>query len=137
MSQWWVEYCYPKAQLFSATPKHLRSVPWWLTLIRVPSLSSTVTRTVCAEQCDGRCYGPYVSDCCHRECAGGCSGPKDTDCFVSLGVSLLLLLSLSFLVGLRHIESLIKIRSSLTILGLRKMLCLPIILSLTRWLLIT
>lgn len=45
-----------------------------------PSL--TVTKTVCAEQCDGRCFGPYVSDCCHRECAGGCSGPKDTDCFV-------------------------------------------------------
>uniref|UniRef100_A0A4W4GP96 receptor protein-tyrosine kinase n=1 Tax=Electrophorus electricus TaxID=8005 RepID=A0A4W4GP96_ELEEL len=40
-----------------------------------------VTKTVCAEQCDGRCFGPYVSDCCHRECAGGCSGPKDTDCF--------------------------------------------------------
>uniref|UniRef100_A0A3Q3BPT6 receptor protein-tyrosine kinase n=1 Tax=Kryptolebias marmoratus TaxID=37003 RepID=A0A3Q3BPT6_KRYMA len=37
--------------------------------------------TVCAEQCDGRCFGPYVSDCCHRECAGGCFGPKDTDCF--------------------------------------------------------
>uniref|UniRef100_A0A8C5HWM1 Receptor protein-tyrosine kinase n=1 Tax=Gouania willdenowi TaxID=441366 RepID=A0A8C5HWM1_GOUWI len=43
--------------------------------------SHTVTKTVCAEQCDGRCFGPYVSDCCHRECAGGCSGPKDTDCF--------------------------------------------------------
>ncbi|KAM4559716.1 receptor tyrosine-protein kinase erbB-4-like isoform 4-T4 [Odontesthes bonariensis] len=41
----------------------------------------TLTKTVCAEQCDGRCFGPYVSDCCHRECAGGCSGPKDTDCF--------------------------------------------------------
>lgn len=46
-------------------------------------VSSTVTKTVCAEQCDGRCFGPYVSDCCHRECAGGCYGPKDTDCFVS------------------------------------------------------
>uniref|UniRef100_A0A671VDT7 receptor protein-tyrosine kinase n=1 Tax=Sparus aurata TaxID=8175 RepID=A0A671VDT7_SPAAU len=45
------------------------------------SFSSTVTKTVCAEQCDGRCFGPYVSDCCHRECAGGCYGPKDTDCF--------------------------------------------------------
>lgn len=44
--------------------------------------SWAVTKTVCAEQCDGRCFGPYVSDCCHRECAGGCSGPKDTDCFV-------------------------------------------------------
>uniref|UniRef100_A0A7N6B7J6 Receptor protein-tyrosine kinase n=1 Tax=Anabas testudineus TaxID=64144 RepID=A0A7N6B7J6_ANATE len=43
--------------------------------------SWAVTKTVCAEQCDGRCFGPYVSDCCHRECAGGCSGPKDTDCF--------------------------------------------------------
>uniref|UniRef100_A0A8C6KM74 Receptor protein-tyrosine kinase n=1 Tax=Nothobranchius furzeri TaxID=105023 RepID=A0A8C6KM74_NOTFU len=43
--------------------------------------SCAVTKTVCAEQCDGRCFGPYVSDCCHRECAGGCSGPKDTDCF--------------------------------------------------------
>lgn len=41
-----------------------------------------MTKTVCAEQCDGRCFGPYISDCCHRECAGGCSGPKDTDCFV-------------------------------------------------------
>jgi len=47
-----------------------------------PSLPRAVTKTVCAEQCDGRCFGPYVSDCCHRECAGGCSGPKDTDCFV-------------------------------------------------------
>lgn len=46
------------------------------------STSRAVTKTVCAEQCDGRCFGPYVSDCCHRECAGGCSGPKDTDCFV-------------------------------------------------------
>ncbi|KAF5922620.1 hypothetical protein HPG69_017994, partial [Diceros bicornis minor] len=50
----------------------------------VNDINSTVTRTVCAEQCDGRCYGPYVSDCCHRECAGGCSGPKDTDCFACM-----------------------------------------------------
>uniref|UniRef100_A0A8C7RDA6 Receptor protein-tyrosine kinase n=1 Tax=Oncorhynchus mykiss TaxID=8022 RepID=A0A8C7RDA6_ONCMY len=48
----------------------------------VPTNSSvTLTKTVCAEQCDGRCFGPWVSNCCHRECAGGCSGPKDTDCF--------------------------------------------------------
>uniref|UniRef100_A0AAX7UWJ3 receptor protein-tyrosine kinase n=1 Tax=Astatotilapia calliptera TaxID=8154 RepID=A0AAX7UWJ3_ASTCA len=48
----------------------------------VPTNSSvTLTKTVCAEQCDGRCFGPFVSDCCHRECAGGCYGPKDTDCF--------------------------------------------------------
>ncbi|RXM34165.1 Receptor tyrosine-protein kinase erbB-4 [Acipenser ruthenus] len=51
-------------------------------LLVVPTNSSAgLTKTVCAEQCDGRCFGPYVSDCCHRECAGGCSGPKDTDCF--------------------------------------------------------
>ncbi|KAM7375269.1 hypothetical protein PAMA_014389 [Pampus argenteus] len=52
-------------------------------LLVVPSNNSNLglTKTVCAEQCDGRCFGPYVSDCCHRECAGGCSGPKDTDCF--------------------------------------------------------
>ncbi|XP_078259819.1 receptor tyrosine-protein kinase erbB-4 isoform X7 [Rhinoraja longicauda] len=41
----------------------------------------TLTKTVCAQQCDERCFSPFVSDCCHRECAGGCSGPKDTDCF--------------------------------------------------------
>ncbi|MCI4393528.1 hypothetical protein PGIGA_G00158400 [Pangasianodon gigas] len=40
-----------------------------------------LTKTVCADQCDSRCFSPYVSDCCHRECAGGCSGPKHTDCF--------------------------------------------------------
>uniref|UniRef100_A0A4W4GP09 receptor protein-tyrosine kinase n=1 Tax=Electrophorus electricus TaxID=8005 RepID=A0A4W4GP09_ELEEL len=56
-------------------------------LLVVPSNNSgnscaySTELTVCAEQCDGRCFGPYVSDCCHRECAGGCSGPKDTDCF--------------------------------------------------------
>ncbi|PWA32117.1 hypothetical protein CCH79_00013364 [Gambusia affinis] len=51
-------------------------------LLKFALLTSwAVTKSVCAEQCDGRCFGPYVSDCCHRECAGGCSGPKDTDCF--------------------------------------------------------
>ncbi|KAI5615178.1 receptor tyrosine-protein kinase erbB-4 precursor, partial [Silurus asotus] len=40
-----------------------------------------LTKTVCADQCDSRCFSPYVSDCCHRECAGGCLGPKNTDCF--------------------------------------------------------
>ncbi|XP_072512816.1 receptor tyrosine-protein kinase erbB-4-like isoform X2 [Salminus brasiliensis] len=41
----------------------------------------SLTKTVCAEQCDGRCFGPFFTNCCHRECAAGCSGPKDTDCF--------------------------------------------------------
>uniref|UniRef100_A0A8B9CW73 Receptor protein-tyrosine kinase n=1 Tax=Anser brachyrhynchus TaxID=132585 RepID=A0A8B9CW73_9AVES len=59
--------------------------PWASNFTLVPTNgSSGLTKTVCAEQCDGRCYGPYVSDCCHRECAGGCSGPKDTDCFACM-----------------------------------------------------
>lgn len=45
--------------------------------------SLTVTKTVCAPQCSGRCFGRNPSECCHVECAGGCTGPKDTDCFVS------------------------------------------------------
>lgn len=80
----WVN-CYA-SQLLQTTIED--ALDGWLWLR--PHLSFAVTRTVCAEQCDGRCYGPYVSDCCHRECAGGCSGPKDTDCFVSLESSLLL-----------------------------------------------
>uniref|UniRef100_A0A3P9BQZ9 Receptor protein-tyrosine kinase n=1 Tax=Maylandia zebra TaxID=106582 RepID=A0A3P9BQZ9_9CICH len=43
--------------------------------------SLTVTKTVCAPQCSGRCFGRNPSECCHVECAGGCTGPKDTDCF--------------------------------------------------------
>uniref|UniRef100_A0A4W6EI95 receptor protein-tyrosine kinase n=1 Tax=Lates calcarifer TaxID=8187 RepID=A0A4W6EI95_LATCA len=37
--------------------------------------------TVCAPQCNGRCFGQNPSECCHIECAGGCTGPLDTDCF--------------------------------------------------------
>uniref|UniRef100_A0A8C5ELB4 Receptor protein-tyrosine kinase n=1 Tax=Gouania willdenowi TaxID=441366 RepID=A0A8C5ELB4_GOUWI len=40
-----------------------------------------LTKTVCAPQCSGRCFGRNPSDCCHNECAGGCTGPLDTDCF--------------------------------------------------------
>ncbi|XP_031423059.1 receptor tyrosine-protein kinase erbB-3 isoform X2 [Clupea harengus] len=40
-----------------------------------------LTKTVCAPQCNGRCFSPSPSACCHMECAGGCSGPLDTDCF--------------------------------------------------------
>ena len=43
---------------------------------------STVTKTICAPQCNGHCFGPNPNQCCHDECAGGCSGPQDTDCFV-------------------------------------------------------
>ncbi|KAM3621018.1 uncharacterized protein V6R79_005030 [Siganus canaliculatus] len=41
----------------------------------------TLTKTVCAPQCNGRCFGRSPSECCHIECAGGCTGPLDTDCF--------------------------------------------------------
>ncbi|XP_015226132.1 PREDICTED: receptor tyrosine-protein kinase erbB-3 isoform X2 [Cyprinodon variegatus] len=41
----------------------------------------TLTKTVCAPQCNGRCFGRSPSECCHIECAGGCKGPLDTDCY--------------------------------------------------------
>ncbi|KAK2102023.1 Receptor tyrosine-protein kinase erbB-3 [Saguinus oedipus] len=40
-----------------------------------------LTKTICAPQCNGHCFGPNPNQCCHDECAGGCSGPQDTDCF--------------------------------------------------------
>ncbi|XP_054639834.1 receptor tyrosine-protein kinase erbB-3-like [Dunckerocampus dactyliophorus] len=40
-----------------------------------------LTKTICAPQCNGRCFGRNPSECCHNECAGGCTGPLDTDCF--------------------------------------------------------
>uniref|UniRef100_A0A3Q3XN50 receptor protein-tyrosine kinase n=1 Tax=Mola mola TaxID=94237 RepID=A0A3Q3XN50_MOLML len=40
-----------------------------------------LTKTVCAPQCNGRCFGRNPSECCHIECAGGCTGPLDTNCF--------------------------------------------------------
>ncbi|XP_053354504.1 receptor tyrosine-protein kinase erbB-3a [Clarias gariepinus] len=41
----------------------------------------TLTKVVCAPQCNGRCFGRRPSECCHIECAGGCTGSQDTDCF--------------------------------------------------------
>uniref|UniRef100_A0A8C1SYX9 Receptor protein-tyrosine kinase n=1 Tax=Cyprinus carpio TaxID=7962 RepID=A0A8C1SYX9_CYPCA len=41
----------------------------------------SVTKTVCAPQCHGHCFGTNPNECCHTECAGGCIGPRDTDCF--------------------------------------------------------
>ncbi|MFT7801065.1 receptor tyrosine-protein kinase erbB-3-like isoform X2 [Arapaima gigas] len=41
----------------------------------------TLTKTICAPQCNGRCFGTQPSECCHMECAGGCTGPHNTDCF--------------------------------------------------------
>uniref|UniRef100_A0A3Q0S9P4 Receptor protein-tyrosine kinase n=1 Tax=Amphilophus citrinellus TaxID=61819 RepID=A0A3Q0S9P4_AMPCI len=40
-----------------------------------------LTKTVCALQCNGRCFGTSPRDCCHIECAAGCKGPQDVDCF--------------------------------------------------------
>ncbi|KAK7884303.1 hypothetical protein WMY93_027426 [Mugilogobius chulae] len=40
-----------------------------------------LTKTVCAPQCNGRCFGTSPRDCCHNECAAGCRGPQDVDCF--------------------------------------------------------
>ncbi|XP_062420626.1 receptor tyrosine-protein kinase erbB-3-like isoform X2 [Pungitius pungitius] len=40
-----------------------------------------LTKTVCAPQCNGRCFGMSPRDCCHIECAAGCKGPLDVDCF--------------------------------------------------------
>lgn len=56
-----------------------------------------LTKTVCAPQCNGRCFGTSPRDCCHIECAGGCNGPQNIDCFVSslpLCLSLFLFLHL-------------------------------------------
>uniref|UniRef100_A0A8C5GN13 Receptor protein-tyrosine kinase n=1 Tax=Gouania willdenowi TaxID=441366 RepID=A0A8C5GN13_GOUWI len=40
-----------------------------------------LTKTVCAPQCNGRCFGTSPRGCCHIECAAGCRGPLDMDCF--------------------------------------------------------
>ncbi|KAL6111520.1 erbb3 [Pungitius sinensis] len=40
-----------------------------------------LTKTVCAAQCNSRCFGRDPNECCHIECAGGCTGPLDTNCF--------------------------------------------------------
>uniref|UniRef100_A0A672LHK8 Receptor protein-tyrosine kinase n=1 Tax=Sinocyclocheilus grahami TaxID=75366 RepID=A0A672LHK8_SINGR len=45
------------------------------------SVYISVTKTVCAPQCHGHCFGTNPNECCHTECAGGCIGPRDTDCF--------------------------------------------------------
>uniref|UniRef100_A0A8C4WQQ7 receptor protein-tyrosine kinase n=1 Tax=Eptatretus burgeri TaxID=7764 RepID=A0A8C4WQQ7_EPTBU len=38
------------------------------------------TKLRCVTQCDGRCNGPDLKDCCSSQCASGCDGPHDTDC---------------------------------------------------------
>lgn len=56
---------------------------WW-PLSNPSLLCVSVTKTVCAPQCNGRCFGTSPRDCCHIECAAGCKGPLDVDCFVSV-----------------------------------------------------
>ncbi|KAF5916790.1 hypothetical protein HPG69_012149, partial [Diceros bicornis minor] len=41
-----------------------------------------LTKTICAQQCSGRCRGRSPSDCCHNQCAAGCTGPRESDCLV-------------------------------------------------------
>ncbi|MEJ1277338.1 erb-b2 receptor tyrosine kinase 2 [Cricetulus griseus] len=60
----------------------------WRDIVRVQGADIVVknngrnlTKTICAPQCNGHCFGPNPNQCCHDECAGGCSGPQDTDCF--------------------------------------------------------
>uniref|UniRef100_A0A3Q3JPD8 Receptor protein-tyrosine kinase n=1 Tax=Monopterus albus TaxID=43700 RepID=A0A3Q3JPD8_MONAL len=55
----------------------------WLDIVKdgTTNIVIEVTKTVCAPQCNGRCFGRNPSECCHNECAGGCIGPLDTDCF--------------------------------------------------------
>ncbi|EPQ02825.1 Epidermal growth factor receptor [Myotis brandtii] len=38
-----------------------------------------LTKTICAQQCSGRCRGKSPSDCCHNQCAAGCTGPRESD----------------------------------------------------------
>ncbi|KAM8977527.1 receptor tyrosine-protein kinase erbB-3-like [Pelodytes ibericus] len=39
-----------------------------------------LTKTICAQQCNGRCYGRKPTECCHDECAGGCTGSSALQC---------------------------------------------------------
>ncbi|XP_028917874.1 epidermal growth factor receptor isoform X1 [Ornithorhynchus anatinus] len=47
-----------------------------------PQNCQTLTKTICAQQCSGRCRGRSPSDCCHNQCAAGCTGPRESDCLV-------------------------------------------------------
>uniref|UniRef100_A0A671X724 Receptor protein-tyrosine kinase n=1 Tax=Sparus aurata TaxID=8175 RepID=A0A671X724_SPAAU len=60
----------------------------WLDIVKDASADIMIegngpemTKTVCAPQCNSRCFGRSPSECCHIECAGGCTGPLDTNCF--------------------------------------------------------
>uniref|UniRef100_A0A8C3NJT8 Receptor protein-tyrosine kinase n=1 Tax=Geospiza parvula TaxID=87175 RepID=A0A8C3NJT8_GEOPR len=46
-----------------------------------PEDCQKLTKTICAPQCNGRCFGRAPNECCHEECAGGCTGPLRTHCF--------------------------------------------------------
>ncbi|XP_072511106.1 receptor tyrosine-protein kinase erbB-3-like [Notamacropus eugenii] len=66
--------------------KGLRALPvlgWLLHQARGSKMgtSQAVTKTMCAPQCNGHCFGPNPNQSCHDECAGGCGSPWETDCF--------------------------------------------------------
>lgn len=46
-----------------------------------PDMCQELTKVVCSEQCESRCFGPGSNECCRPDCAGGCSGPYKRDCF--------------------------------------------------------
>ncbi|TKS66634.1 Receptor tyrosine-protein kinase erbB-4 [Collichthys lucidus] len=59
--------CHKSPQSFRVRCRMSGGDPTNLSLSLAGSFHGLLTKTVCAEQCDGRCFGPYVSDCCHRE----------------------------------------------------------------------
>lgn len=65
------------------TTRHNMHTCTLVTSVQPVLLCFSVTKTVCAPQCNGRCFGTSPRDCCHIECAAGCKGPLDIDCFVS------------------------------------------------------
>lgn len=65
------------------TTRHNMHTWTLVTSVQPVLLCFSVTKTVCAPQCNGRCFGTSPRDCCHIECAAGCKGPLDIDCFVS------------------------------------------------------
>lgn len=40
-----------------------------------------LNKVVCADQCDGRCFGTAPNACCHQECAAGCNNATKRDCW--------------------------------------------------------
>lgn len=48
-----------------------------------PSDCQQLNKVICADQCDYRCFGPEVYECCRSECLAGCGGSSETECWVT------------------------------------------------------